>query len=178
MSGQVRRSWNLRAVEAYGPGMSLSALGHSPPFFQILQIGPGGDVSSGGIDGIAALVEIVLLFRRAGPARQHRFVPLIELNGRVILGLASEPARDAIIVRIDLHGGRELVGGNSGEFHQANVHGAGIDVLTFGAGEDGTAFVDHARQMHVPLQLDPHTAGQILSQIHGMTAWLTLVPPS
>lgn len=163
-------------MEAHGPGMPLSASRDSPAFFQILQIGPGSYVSAGGIDGITALVEIVLFFRRAGPARQHRFVPLIELNGRVILGLCAEPPCHTLIVRILSYSSRELVCGNPCEFHQANVHGAGIDILAFGAGEDGTAFVDHACQMHVPFQPDPHASGKLLSQVHTITTGLFLIP--
>src|SRR5512147_689707 len=78
-----------------------------------------------------------------------------------------EPLHNALIGRICLDSSRELIIRDAGKLQQAKVHGAGVEVFTFSAGQDGAAFVDHASEMDIALQLESHAAGKGCPKVHG-----------
>lgn len=139
-----------------------------PAFFEVLQVGPGGEVSSRRIDGVAALVEVLLFFWCARAPVQHHPVPLFEFCGDAGFRCLAEPLSHTLIGRIGFDRLRELGVSDAGEFHQPEVHRAGVDVFTLGAGQHGTTFVDHARKVHVTFQLEPHAPRKALPEIHGL----------
>ena len=82
------------------------------------------------------------------------------------LGVLLKPRQDPLVRRIGLHGGRKLVAGDPGELQQPFIHRAGIEILTLRPGQDGSALVDHAREMGISPQPHLHAAGELCSQVH------------
>lgn len=78
----------------------------------------------------------------------------------------SKPLADPLIGRIGSYRFGELLGSDSSKLHETFIQWAGIDVFTLGSREDGPAFVDHARKMHIAFHLNAHAAGEFPPEIH------------
>lgn len=79
---------------------------------------------------------------------------------------SEEPGCQVFISPVLADGRCELLAGNTRELQQPFIHRAGVDVLSFRAGQNGTALVHHTCQMHVACELDAHASWKTGSEIH------------
>ena len=79
---------------------------------------------------------------------------------------SGEPFFYQVIRWIGFDGCGELIGREPRKFHQPVIHGAGVNIFSLGAGQHGSALVDHAREMDIARHLYAHAARKMIPQVH------------
>ena len=136
----VLRRITLTEIPTTIPPIDLSAPATPDPGTGVVDFGPPGSTTLGG-RGIPAA-------RDTGSGTWNASETLMRVIS-VIRPRYPEPLRNAVIGWIGLHGCGELIGRDACELHEPVIHGAGVDVFAFSAGQHGAAFIDHSRQMDI-----------------------------
>ena len=148
------------------PGSGLAAEGHV--VVDIQQVEPTTDIVAMRGDLLLGLVHVFAVLDRGGNAGFLPCGPGLDLEFvRLGRGVGGDPLEDLAVSLASLQLLQKRLRINAGKFDKVLIKRAVVVVLAIGAGDGGTALIEHAGKDDITAEADTGTAGRTLSKIHG-----------